>query len=143
MAGQALLGRVLLGLSVAGGLLIPVIVRRFGRRGGAVAVAGCGTLFVRDVTMVATGVPARLKPVPRLLLFAEVASSAIATVTGLWAWIVGPLLGRRVPGDDAAGRTLGGRRGDSDRVAVAASVVTLRLHAARFAIYLSPGQGRA
>lgn len=141
MAGDGRLGKVLLALSLAGGPIIPVVLRRFGRWGGAVVVAGCGTLLVRDVTMVVTGVPARLKPLPRLLLFAEVATSATATIAGLWVWVVEPFLGERVP-DDSDAHWAGGRRGRGHRLATAASVATLRLDSARFAIYLGPGQGR-
>jgi hypothetical protein len=129
--GQGLFGKLLLMLSLAGAPIILFVLRRFGRFGGPVVVAGCGTLFVRDLTMVTSGVPDRLTPVPRLLLFAEVSVSATATLTGLWAWIVMPLFGER---ERPYGRVV--------PVATTASVATLVLHTVRFAIYLSPGQGR-
>ena len=139
--GQRLLGKLLLMLSLAGAPIILFVLRQFGRFGGPVVVAGCGTLFVRDLTMVTSEVPGRLKPLPRRLLFAEVSVSATATLTGLWAWTVMPLLGERAEhgrshraGESAHGRVV--------RVATTASVATLVLHTVRFAIYLSPGQGR-
>ena len=116
---------------MAGAPIILFVLRRFGRFGGPVVVAGYGTLFVRDLTMVTSGVPDRLKPVPRRLLFAEVSVSATATLAGLLAWIVMPSFGER---ERLHGRVVG--------VATAASVATLVLHAVRFAIYLGPGQGR-
>jgi len=128
---QRPLGKLLMVISVAGAPIILFVLRRFGRFGGPVVVAGCGTLFVRDLTMVTSGVPVRLKPVPRLLLFAEVSASATAALAGLWAWILMPLLGER---ERPHGRVVG--------AATTASVATLVLHAVRFAIYLSPGQGR-
>lgn len=87
------MGKLLLMLSLAGAPIILFVLRQFGRFGGPVVVAGCGTLFVRDLTMVTSEVPGRLKPLPRRLLFAEVSVSATATLTGLWAWTVMPLLG--------------------------------------------------
>jgi len=139
--GQGVLGKLLLMLSLAGAPIILFVLRQFGRFGGPMVVAGCGTLFVRDLTMVTSGVPDRLKPLPRLLLFAEVSVSATATLTGLWAWTVMPLLGERAEhgrghgaGESAHGRVA--------RVATTTSVATLVLHTVRFTIYLSPGQGR-
>jgi len=129
--GQRPLGKLLMALSLAGAPIILFVLRRFGRFGGPVVVAGCGTLFVRDLTMVTSGVPDRLRTVPRLLLLAEASVSATATLAGLWAWIVMPLFGER---ERPHGRVV--------RVATTASVATLVLHAVRFAIYLSPGQGR-
>ena len=101
--------------------------------------AGCGTLFVRDVTLVVTGVPPRLKPLPRLLLFAEMATSATATMAGLWTWVVEPLRDGEPVGADDSGDSHNGR---GARLATGASIATLALHSVRFAIYLGPGQGR-
>ncbi|MGO9581293.1 MAG: hypothetical protein ACLP36_00640 [Acidimicrobiales bacterium] len=139
--GEGLSAKPLLMLSLAGAPVVLFVLRRFGRFGGPVVVAGCGTLFVRDVTIVTSGVPARLKPLPRLLLFAEVSVSATATLTGLWAWIVMPLRGEGT--EHGRSRRSGeGVHGQVIRVATTASVATLVLHAVRMAIYLSPGQGR-
>jgi len=142
--GRGPLGKLLLTLSLAGAPIILFVLRRFGRFGGPVVAAGCGTLLVRDLTMMTAGVPDRLKPLPRLLLFLEASISATALLMGLWAWIVNPLLGRQVGVDRGrrSRRAGEGARGRVVRVATAASVATLVLDAVRFAIYLSPGQGR-
>jgi hypothetical protein len=133
--GHGWLGKVLLALSLAGGPIILFVLRKFGRSGGPAVAAGCATLFVRDLTMMTSGVPDRLRPLPRLLLFAEIATSATATMAGLWTWVVEPLR-HGEPDDDRSGD------GRGARLATGASVVTLALHSVRFAIYLSPGQGR-
>ena len=65
-AGQGRLGTVLLSSSVMGVPLVLFVLRRLGRWGGLLVEAGCGLLFVRDVTMTAAGAPARLRPLPRL-----------------------------------------------------------------------------
>jgi hypothetical protein len=129
------LGKMLLALSLAGGPIILFVLRKFGRWGGPVVAAGCGTLFVRDLTMVTSGVPNRLRPLPRLLLLAEMATSATATMAGLWTWVVEPIRDGE-PDDNRSGD------GRGARLATGASVVTLALHSVRFAIYLSPSQGR-
>ena len=153
LAGQGWLGKVLLSSSVLGVPLVPFVLRRLGRWGGLLVEAGCGVLFVRDVTMTATGGPAKLRPLPRLLLFIEVAASGVATFAGLWAWVWRPFIGRPPGEDGTGGRSLeaGVRKTNQRtvmpsgqaavRVATAAAASTLVLHTAREAIYLSPGHG--
>ncbi len=86
------------------------------RTGHAVATVGCGILVARDASMIASGVPARLGPLPRMLLVVEAATATLATVTGIRAsW----------------------RRPAPDRVAAVAAAVTLALHTARMAIYVN------
>jgi len=87
LAGQGWVGKVLLSFSVAGPPLVLLLKRRLGRWSGLLVEAGSGVLFVRDVTMAATGVPAKLRPLPRFLLFVEVVSSGVATFAGLGAWV--------------------------------------------------------
>ncbi len=148
LAGQRWLGRVLLSFSVAGLPLVLFVLRRLGRRGGLLVEAGCGTLFIRDSTMAATGTPAKLRPLSRLLLFAEIATSGVATVVGFWAWVWRPFVSRSARKERAtkhAARKF--RRGTPPRgqavvrAASVAAAVTFVLHAAREAIYLSPGHG--
>ncbi|MFZ2057697.1 MAG: hypothetical protein WAV54_09875 [Acidimicrobiales bacterium] len=114
---------------------------------------GCSALFVRDVTMVAAGVPAKLQRIPRLFLFVELATSGVATVAGLWAWLWVPFAGSQAlegTGDRMAverGATRAQRGVTMSRgqvmghVATAAVAATFVLHTAREVIYLSPDHG--
>ncbi len=156
LPGQGWAGKVLLSLSVAGLPLVLFALRRSGRRGGLLVEAGCGVLFARDLTMAATGMPAKLRPVPRLLLLAEVGVSGVATLAGLPAWVrrslpqtppPAPPSRRRAPGAAHRARPGGeaaaaARRQAAVRVATVAAATTFALHTAREAIYLSPGHGR-
>ena len=150
-AGQGRLGTVLLSSSVMGVPLVLFVLRRLGRWGGLLVEAGCGVLFVRDVTMTAAGAPARLRPLPRLLLLVEVVVTGVATFVGLWAWVWRPFLGGSNGEPDRDGRVEHGATTDQGtastngqaavRVATVAAASTLVLHTAREAIYLSPGHG--
>ncbi len=93
LPGRGWLG-MLLAFSVAGPALVVFLPRRLGRWGGLVVAAGCGVLVVRDATMVATGVPARLRPVPRRFLVVELATFRVATSAGPWAWVRRPSIGK-------------------------------------------------
>ena len=62
------IGSVVLGLSACGYPLTQVVVRRWGVRGAAVAESVCAGLAIRDASMVASGVPGRLRRVPAALL---------------------------------------------------------------------------
>lgn len=117
------LGRLLLSLSAAGVPLVLILPRRFGRRGGLVVTAAGGVLLTRDAALTVSGAPARLRPLPRLLLFAEDAAAGMSVAAGLWAWG----WARQRPG--------------RAQVAAGAAAATLTLHTVRFAIYLSPGHG--
>ena len=75
------LGKVLLSFSLAGLPLALFLLRRVGRRGGMLVTARCAVLFARDLTMIVTGAPAKLRTLPRLLLFIEATTSSVATVT--------------------------------------------------------------
>ena len=150
-AGQGRLGTVLLSSSVMGVPLVLFVLRRFGRWGGLLVEAGCGVLFVRDVTMTATGAPASLRPLPRLLLLVEVVVAGVATFVGLWAWVWRPFLGGSNGEHARDGRVEHGATTDQGtastngqaavRVATVAAASTFVLHTAREAIYLSPGHG--
>jgi len=119
--GQGRAGAALLAASVAGVALAPLALRRLGRGGSLLVAAGCGALFARDVQMTLTGAPARLRPLPRLLLRTEVPVSGSAAGAALLAcW-------QQRPG--------------VARVAAAAAAATFAVHAVREAIYLSPGHG--
>jgi hypothetical protein len=119
--GQGRAGAALLAASVAGVALAPLALGRPGRGGSLLVAAGCGALFARDAQMTLTGAPARLRPLPRLLLRTEVPVSGTAAGAALLAcW-------QQRPG--------------VARVAAAAAAATFAVHAVREAIYLSPGHG--
>lgn len=77
-------------MSLGGLPLVLLVLRRLGRRGGILVACGCSVLFARDLAMVSAGAPARLRPLPRLLLLVEVLVSGTATLAGLWAHAKAP-----------------------------------------------------
>lgn len=146
--GPDRLGWLLFALS-AGGLPITwLALRRGGRLGGLLLEAGCAVLLARDAAMVAGGAPGRLRVVPRLLLFLELAANVTAVVAGFRRWVAEPMFGRAPEKVQSAERT--GERHGSDtsiasaklRVSEVAAGIVFILHTARMAIYLSPGRGR-
>ena len=119
--GQGRAGAALLAASVAGVGVAPLALRRLGRGASLLVAAGCGALFARDVQMTLAGAPARLRPLPRLLLRTEVPVSGSAAGAALLAcW-------QQRPG--------------VTRVAAAAAAATFAVHAVREAVYLSPEHG--
>jgi hypothetical protein len=126
------IGVIVLGLSACGYPLTELAVRRGGVPGAAAVAAVCAGLTARDMAMVAGGSPGRLRRVPAALLYAELGVGVVASAAGCRA-----LLGARPAGQAAAASTCGA--GNVRRAAVAA---LFALHTIRFAIYLSPGQGR-
>jgi len=153
LQGQGWLGTLLLTFSVGGLPLVIFLLRRLGRLGGLVVEAGCSVLLVRDITVVAAGVPAKLRRIPRLFLFVELATSGVATVAGLWAWLWVPFAdsrslegtGDRMAVERGATRAQRGvaisRAQVMGHVATAAVAATFVLHTAREVIYLSPDHG--
>jgi len=126
------IGRGVLMLSAMGFPLTQLVIRRVGLAGAVVAEVVCGGLLVRDVTMIATGAPGRLRRDPAILLWLEAAAGAAAVVTGLR-----PLL------DSDALRRAGQGRPDRFEAARRAAVGALfGLHTVRFRIYLQPGSGQ-
>ncbi len=153
LPAQGRLGTVLLSLSAAGVPLIWLLLRRAGRRGSLAVSAGCGALLIRDLSMVADGAPARLRPLPRILLLLEAAISTAATIAGLWVAVPNPLLGTPAEPDGVEGIASGSIAQESDRctamphnrraarTAECAALATFVLHTARFAIYLRADHG--
>ena len=93
--GQGRAGAALLAASVAGVALAPLALRRPGRGGSLLVAVGCGALFTRDAQMTLTGAPARLRPLPRLLLRTEVPVSGSAAGAALLAcWLQRPGVAR-------------------------------------------------
>jgi hypothetical protein len=60
-------GVVVLGLSACGYPLTQLVIRRWAR-GAAIAECACAGLAIRDASMIASGVPGRLRKVPAVLL---------------------------------------------------------------------------
>ncbi len=125
-------GRIILGLSACGYPLTQLAVRRCGARGAAIVEAVCAALAIRDASMIAVGVPGRLRPVPAALLRLELAAGVVASVAGL-----GPLVGL-LPAAAASSP----RREAAEAVRRAAVAALFTLHTIRFGIYLRPDQGR-
>lgn len=125
-------GAVVLGLSACGYPLTQLVIRRWGRRGAAIAECACAGLAIRDASMVAAGVPGRLRRVPALLLLLELGAGLTAALAGL-----APLLSAQPGGKAASGSTRA-----SDRARRAAVAALFAIHTIRFAIYLRPDQGR-
>jgi len=126
------IGTVVLGLSACGYPLTQLAVRRGGVRGAALAELACGGLAIRDASMVASGVTDRLDEVPAVLLRLETAVGIVASLAGLH-----PLLSARPDP-----QTISPGAGAADNLRRAAVAALFALHTVRFAIYLSPGQGR-
>ena len=129
---RRIVGRIVLGLSACGYPLTQLAVRRGGVRGAAVAEAACAGLAIRDASMVAAGIPGRLRTVPAALLRLELAAGIVASLAGMRT-----LLGAR-----PAARAPSASAGTADIVRRAATATLFAIHTIRFGIYLRPGQGR-
>jgi hypothetical protein len=103
--------------------------------------------------MVAGGAPGRLRLVPRLLLFFELALNGIAVLASFTTWVRGPVLRATCHGTGAEeSENLGVRESGTEaprpsppwarRVNAVAAELALLVHTIRMAIYLSPGRGR-
>jgi len=92
----------------------------------------CVALAIRDASMIAAGIPKRLRTIPAALLFLELAAGLVASAAG------GSLLLRSSSGQQATS-SMGGNAAKVERAAVA---TLFALHTVRFRIYLRPGQGR-
>ena len=127
----------LLGAAALGIVVAPLVARRYGRRGGLGVLGGVSVLLARDTQMVLAGTPARLKVLPRALLYMELGSAATASCLGLAAWLLPVGRGRATSGTSSPA-------GNSTLNAVASSIaaLTFLLHTFRQAIYLTPGHGR-
>ncbi len=121
----------LLGAALGGVAAACVMPGRIGRRGGLAVLGGVTVLLSRDAEMVLGGAPARLRVVPRVLLYLELASAGSAALLGAAAWLG--------PGGRARSARLG--RLTATGAASGASALTFLVHAARQAIYLTPSRG--
>ncbi len=129
---KRVIGAIVLGLGACGYPFTQLVVRRWGVRGAAVAECVCAGLAIRDASMVAGGVPGRLRRVPAALLFAELGAGVVASLAGL-----PPLLSAQPADRPASARS---RAADSARRAAVAALFAI--HTVRFGIYLRPDRGR-
>ncbi|HXZ99471.1 MAG TPA: hypothetical protein VEK76_03900 [Candidatus Binatia bacterium] len=120
-----------LALSACGYPLTEAVIHRFGRRGLALSAAVCAALTARDASMMRAGAPGRLRRIPATLLAIELVAAGTATGMSLGLLAASSPGGRRAGPPAAVGKLR--------RAAVAA---LFTLHTVRFAIYLTPGQGR-
>jgi len=126
------IGSVVLGLSACGYPLTQLVIRRWGVRGAAVTECVCAGLAIRDASMVADGVPGRLRRFPAALLRLELAAGVVASLAGLHS-----LLSARSADGPAAARPRA-----AETVRQAAVALLFAVHTIRFGIYLRPDQGR-
>jgi len=126
------IGSAVLGLSACGYPLTQLVIRRWGMRGAAVAECVCAGLAIRDASMVASGVPGRLRRFPASLLRLELAVGVVASLAGLH-----PLVSARSAGRPAAARACA-----VESVRRAAVATLFAVHTIRFGIYLRPDRGR-
>jgi hypothetical protein len=128
---KRVVGGIVLGLSACGYPLTQLVIRRWGRRGAPVVESVCVGLAIRDASMVASGVPQRLRKLPAALLHAELGVGVVASLAGM------PLLTARSADCAPSPRIR------AVEVARRAAVATLfAVHTVRFGIYLRPDRGR-
>ena len=124
------LGLPLFALSGLGFPLSQLAIASLGRRGALLVEAVTSALLARDAYLLASGTPARLAPVPKALLYAELAVAAWASALGLRAL-------RSSGASEAASRTPG-----AGEVLRRIALGTLfGLHTWRLAIYLGLARG--
>lgn len=138
--GKTPLDTTLLTLSAAALPLSWFLLRKSGRRGALAVTGACAVLFTRDSTMVLAGAPRQLRPMPRVLLFVELATSGIAVATGARA-LLPPALAPRAAAAIArqGGEADGTRSPKRLQPNMIAAEVTFFLHTIRQAIYISLG----
>jgi hypothetical protein len=127
------------------------IIERSDLPAGRIALIGGVGLFARALYLALSGAPARLRPIPRLLLYLEIVTAGLTTALSLWTWVLAPISDRRRR--EARARGEGGLAAaltqpaapDAIQVGAGLSIgiwtFTLVVHAIRVAIYLSPSQG--
>ncbi len=124
-------GHAVLALSALGYPLTQLAIRSLGRRGALLVEAACGGLLARDMAMLASGAPRRLRRGPGLLLWCEAVVATAAVLLGV---------GLLVDQDRATGRPLQVKR--SEVLRRGAVCLLFGLHTVRFWVYLQPDRGR-
>ena len=137
---------VLLMLSGAAGPLGWLLLGKSERWGPPIVRAGCAVLFLRDVAMVFTGAPRRLRPLPAVLLLIELATAGVVLAAGAEAWLCRlrrAATPRTGPPKELAPVNARPPAHDPRREPAAiAAAATFLIHTVRQAIYVSPGHGR-
>ena len=126
-------GRVALVASALGHPLSELVLRRGGRTGAVVAEVVCGGLVIRDVALIRSGTPGRLRRLPASLLWLEAAAAAAAAGSIGWTAVR--------PGQPRGGAARAGL-GTAQAIRGSALGLLFGLHTVRFWIYLQPDQGR-
>jgi len=81
-------GYVLLVAAVTGAALGAKAPHRWGRAGGCLLLAGLSALLARDVAMISSGTLRGLRPLSRVLLFAETVSAGMGIAVGARPWLL-------------------------------------------------------
>jgi hypothetical protein len=134
---------LLLMLSATGVPISIVATRRWGRAVGLMLEAAISALWVRACVMLANGATRRLRVVPALLLCAETVTDGLTAIAGMWAWVWRPFISPVLAHKSKPAQRRKRRSNYTWVTSLAASawVVSLAIHAARMAIYVSPGRG--
>jgi len=119
---------LVLGASGLGYPLTQVVLRRGGRTGAFIVTVACVGLTARDIAMIASGTPRRLRKLPATLLYLEIGAGFLAALTTY------PMLRERWEA--------GNRQDRVERLRRASTAMQFGLHTIRFYIYLQPDQGR-
>ncbi len=130
----------------------PSAIQQTSQIAGFIALGGSIGLLARVLTLTFSGAPARLRLIPRLLLFLEIIVSSMSAALNLWAWVLSPFTARQR-------REARAQRGEGPPAAVVESAarygaqfgaslglgmwaLTLMVHAIRVAIYFfAPNHG--
>ena len=136
MTRDRVFGIGLLAAAAAAVWTTQMVSLRFGRLGRAALTGGVTTLALRDAGMVRAGVPGRLRPMPRALLYLELGAATSAS-----------LLGATALRSAARPALRGGRQRLAPRPRLVKAAdrfceLTFFLHTLRQAIYLMPSSGR-
>ena len=119
--------------SALGWPLSELVLRLPGRRGVVLVETVCAGLLVRDLALIRSGAPHRLRRLPAVLLWLETVAAGVAVGGTGWA-----ALRQR----QAGGRAASPGTASPQLVRGSALGLLFGLHTLRFWIYLQPGQGR-
>lgn len=128
----------------------PTAIQRSAQPAGVIALIGGAGLFVRVLYLALSGAPARLRLIPRLLLYLEIIAAGLTTALSCWTWILAPLSARRRREARARGgelRVILTQPAAPYAIQLGAGLsigmwtLTLAFHTIRLAIYLTPSHG--
>ena len=136
VSNERIAGTGLLVAAATGVVASRWVSARSGRRDRVMLTAGVVVLAMRDGGMVLSGIPGRLKVLPRTLLYVELACAASASLLNAATLATSPARARH------DGKPPKGALTRLTAAADCASALTFVLHTLRQAIYLTPGRGR-